>query len=264
MFCTGIDVGSRAIKIVVLDTERRAVAASGVADQGVRQAQLVEELYANLLKDAGISRDSISRVVATGYGRHALGFADEIVTEIRCHAVGTRFHLPDVRTVIDIGGQDSKLIRLDERGNVRDFSMNDRCAAGTGCFLEVVARRLGLAPDELGEAVRRSATPSAISSMCVVFAETEIVSLLAEGAPAEDIVAGVQKAVAERVSTMAGRAVEGPVAFTGGVALVPGMAEALEGVLGTPVAVPPEPQMTGALGAALVAVQNVNSCNEAG
>jgi len=257
MFCTGIDVGSRAIKIVVLDAKRRAVAASGVADQGVRQAELVEGLYASLLKDSDIPRNAISRTVATGYGRYTLDFADEVVTEIRCHSVGTRFHLPDVRTVIDIGGQDSKLIRLDERGNVRDFSMNDRCAAGTGCFLEMVARRLGLAPDELGKAVQRSAKPAAISSMCVVFAETEIVSLLAEGAAAEDIVAGVQKAVAERVSTMAGRALEGPVAFTGGVALVPGMAEALEGVLGTSVTVPAEPQMTGALGAALIAANGL-------
>ncbi len=253
MFCTGIDVGSRAIKIVVLDAERRAVAASGVADQGVRQAELVEALYADLLKKADISRESIARTVVTGYGRYALGFADEIVTEIRCHSVGTRFHLPEVRTVIDIGGQDSKLIRLDAHGNVRDFSMNDRCAAGTGCFLEVVARRLALAPEELGEAGRRSAKPAAISSMCVVFAETEIIGLLAEGAAAEDIVAGVQKAVAERVATMAGRALEGPVAFTGGVAMIPGMAEALGGVLGTPVIVPDEPQMTGALGAALIA-----------
>jgi predicted CoA-substrate-specific enzyme activase len=253
MFCTGIDVGSRAIKIVVLNAENGAVAVSGVADQGVRQAELALELYARLLGEAGVQKENVSRVVATGYGRYALDFADEIVTEIRCHAIGTRSHLPDVRTVIDIGGQDSKLIRLDERGSVRDFSMNDRCAAGTGCFLEMVARRLSLAPDELGRAAKRSATPAAISSMCVVFAETEIVGLLAEGAAAEDIVAGVQRAVAERVSTMTGRALEGPVAFTGGVALVPGMAQALEAVLGTPVQVPPNPQMTGALGAALLA-----------
>lgn len=258
MFCTGIDVGSRAIKIVIMDSAERTIAASGVADQGVRQAELVEELYAKLLGKIGIQRHDIKRTIATGYGRYALGFADDVVTEIRCHAVGARFRLPDVRTLIDIGGQDSKLIRLDEQGNVRDFSMNDRCAAGTGCFLEVVARRLGLAPDELGEAARRSAKPSAISSMCVVFAETEIVSLLAEGTPAEDIIAGVQKSVAERISTMAGRAIEGPVAFTGGVAMVPGMAEALESVLGTKVTVPPEPQLTGALGAALIGAEKVS------
>ena len=194
-------------------------------------------------------------MVATGYGRNTVGFADATVTEISCHACGVRRVAPDAMTVIDIGGQDSKLIRLDKAGLVQDFAMNDRCAAGTGCFLEVVARRLGLTLESLGQIAGRSAKPAPISSTCVVFAETEIIGLLAAGAGPEDIVAGVQASIATRVGSMAGRKVEPPVVFTGGVAMIPGMDVALGAVLGHAVSVAPEPQMTGALGAALLAAE---------
>jgi predicted CoA-substrate-specific enzyme activase len=156
-------------------------------------------------------------------------------------------------TVIDIGGQDSKLVRLDRNGRVRDFAMNDRCAAGTGRFLEVVADRLGLSLGDLGPTAAKSGRPAAISSMCVVFAETEIIGLLAGGRAREDIVAGVQTALASRIVALAGRKVEAPIVFTGGVARVSGMEAALQTALGQPVAIAPEPQMTGALGAALLA-----------
>ena len=255
MIFAGIDAGSRALKIVLFDAERDDPVAARVVDQGVKQEELASELLDAIVVDHGLSREDIGRVTATGYGRHNIGFADKAVTEISCHARGARRLVPDARTVVDIGGQDSKLIRLDENGGVQDFSMNDRCAAGTGCFLEVVARRLGLSIEELGHIAAKSVAPATISSTCVVFADTEIVGLLAAGTPPQDIVAGVQAAICSRIAAMAGRAPEGPVAFTGGVALIPGMTQALQAALGVPVTVAPTPQLAGALGAALIAAQ---------
>ena len=253
MIYAGIDAGSRAVKVVLFEAEGGEVAAFGTVDQGVEQEAIARALFENLLKDNGLRRKDASFVVATGYGRYAVGFADKAITEITCHARGVRHLIPEARTIIDIGGQDSKLIRLDGNGSVRDFAMNDRCAAGTGCFLEVVARKLGLSLGELGEIAGRSREPAAISSMCVVFAETEIVGLLAAKTAPEDIVAGVQRAIVNRLSAMAGRSVEPPVIFTGGVARIAGMDAALESTLGQPIAVPPDPQITGALGAAILA-----------
>ncbi len=226
---------------------------SGVADQGVEQEALARRLFEDVLARAGIARNRVSRIVATGYGRNNVGFADTTITEITCHAVGVRHLVPDAMTIIEIGGQDSKLIRLNSRGAVQDFAMNDRCAAGTGCFLEMVARRLGISLSDLGQLAARSTKAAAISSMCAVFAETEIVGLLASGTAPEDIVAGVMTAVASRVAAMAGRTILPPVVFTGGVALIPRMAEALASVLKHPVSLSPEPQLTGAVGAAILA-----------
>jgi predicted CoA-substrate-specific enzyme activase len=180
-------------------------------------------------------------------------FADTTVTEITCHARGVRHVAGHARSIVEIGGQDSKVIRLDADGRVRDFSMNDRCAAGTGRFLEMVALRLGTGLSALGDLSRESGNPAIISSTCVVFAETEIIGLLSEGVAPADIAAGVQQAIASRVVGMAGRALEAPVVFTGGVALQPGMVRALEESLGLRVQVAERPQFTGALGAAVLA-----------
>jgi predicted CoA-substrate-specific enzyme activase len=259
MIHAGIDAGSRAIKIVLTDAATGEVLAGGVVDQGVRQDALATELLEGLLAERGLSREDLSAAVATGYARHSVSAADTTITEITCHACGVRRLMPDARTVIEIGGQDSKLLRLTADGAVRDFAMNDRCAAGTGRFLEMVASRLDATLEELGEMPRRASQPAAISSMCVVFAETEIIGLLASGARREDIVAGVQASVASRVAAMLGRDVKSPVIFTGGVALVPGMAEALASALATPVRVCPDPQMTGALGAALIACRQASA-----
>jgi predicted CoA-substrate-specific enzyme activase len=253
MICAGIDAGSRTIKVVLLDPQTREVLAAGVQDQGVQQDLLARQLLDKLLGQRGLGRADIRRAVATGYGRRLVPVAEETITEITCHARGVRHRVPAAATIIDIGGQDSKLLRLGADGGVRDFVMNDRCAAGTGRFLEVLSARLAVRLGSLGELARRSSAPAVISSMCVVFAETEIVGLLAAGAAAADIVAGVQAAIAARVAAMAGRNVAAPVVFTGGVALVPGMDAALAAALGCPVTVAPDPQLTGALGAALLA-----------
>jgi len=249
----GIDAGSRTIKVVLYDTEKRCVLARGICDQGVRQEKLAEDLFRRLAAEQGLERGHIRRTVATGYGRAALSFADEAITEITCHARGVREQAPEARTIIDIGGQDSKAIWLDARGGVRDFSMNDRCAAGTGRFLEVLAARLGMPVHGLGPAAAASRKPATINSTCVVFAESEIVGLLASNASPSAIVAGVLRAIAARMAAMIGRRAAEPVLFTGGVALVPGMDGILAATLGCPVRLADGPEYTGALGAALLA-----------
>ena len=253
MIVAGVDAGSRAVKVVLLDPESLQVVGSVVADQGVEQEKIARLLFESLLEERGLSRSDIGRTVATGYARNVVSFADTTITEITCHARGVHHEVPDARTVIEIGGQDSKVLRLYEDGGVRDFAVNDRCAAGTGRFLEMVGARLEVGLGELGALASRSSHPSAISSMCVVFAETEIIGLLAGGALPSDIVAGVQKAIAARIVGLAGRQIAPPIVFTGGVAMVPGMAGALEQALEQPVTIAPGPQMTGALGAALLA-----------
>lgn len=255
MICAGIDAGSRSIKVVLMKADSREPLAWSAADQGVHQEALAMELLDHVLRRHGLGRDDVKSIVATGYGRNAITAATDTVTEITCHARGISHVMRGVRTIVEIGGQDSKFLRLDADGTVHDFAMNDRCAAGTGRFLEVVAGRLGLSLDDLGAMAKRSTSPSPISSMCVVFAETEIIGLLAGGARPEDIVAGVQASIAQRVCTMAGRNVVEPVAFTGGVAMIPGMADALSEALGHRLIVAPQPQMTGALGAALLACE---------
>ena len=253
MITAGIDVGSRTLKVVLWDSAEQKILASAVTDQGVDQDSLASELLDRLLVGNAISRDAVRSIVATGYGRKLIRAADRTITEITCQCWGVRRQVPEARTIVDIGGQDSKLVRLRSDGSVADFVMNDRCAAGTGRFLEVVAMRLDTAIDALGRLSANSQQPAQISSMCVVFAETEIIGLLASGTAPEDIVAGVQASIAKRVAGMAGRSVQQPILFTGGVALVPGMAGALESALGEPVSVAPQPQITAALGAAILA-----------
>lgn len=253
MICAGIDAGSRAIKIVIYDHGTGRLLASSIADQGVDQQRLVTDLYNSTLQSAALSAEQVTAVVATGYGRNNVKFAQTTISEITCHARGVYHLRPNARTIIEIGGQDTKVIHLQEGGLVRDFAMNDRCAAGTGRFLEMLATRLGIDLGKLGELVAKSRSPAIINSTCIVFAETEIIGLLAQGVPVADIVAGVQKAIASRLISLVGRKVTGPVYFTGGVALLPGMTQALEEALGFQIQLTPMPQFTGALGAALLA-----------
>jgi predicted CoA-substrate-specific enzyme activase len=247
-----MDAGSRTVKAVLFDGDEERVIGSRVVDQGVRQSELAQELFGQVMSDTGVERDDVAIIVATGYGRDRVAFADTTITEITCHAAGVRSLVPDVRTVVDIGGQDSKLVRLDADGNVRDFMLNDRCAAGTGRFLELVAERLEVQLDDLGAMAEKAHKPVAISSMCAVFAETEIVGLLASGVSSENIVAGVQAAIASRIASMAGRRLDEPLVFTGGVAMISGMDGALASSLGCGVTIVPTPRLTGALGAAIL------------
>jgi (R)-2-hydroxyacyl-CoA dehydratese activating ATPase len=259
MICAGIDAGSRTTKVVLLDGRGHDVVAADVVDQGIEQDALAEALLDRLLRESGVRRKQIGMIVATGYGRKLIKKADTTITEITCQAWGVRHSVPGTRTIVDIGGQDSKLLRLAANGTVADFVMNDRCAAGTGRFLELLAVRLGVRLAAVGELAARSRDPAVISSMCVVFAETEIVGLLASGILPEDIVAGVQASLATRVAAMTGNNVMAPIVLTGGVAMVPGMEAALNKAIGQPLCVAPRPQLTCALGAALLAWQRLNA-----
>jgi len=253
MIYAGVDAGSRTTKVVLLDSDSRGVAAAGVVDQGIDQDELAGDLFRRLLRENDIRRERVNSVVSTGYGRKLISFADKTITEITCQAQGIRHCLPDARTVIDIGGQDSKLLRLNMDGSINDFAMNDRCAAGTGRFIELLAAQLGVKLDRLGQLARQSRNPAIISSMCVVFAETEIIGLLASGVTPADIVSGVLTSIATRLASMSGRNLISPVALTGGVAMVPGMDAALSAILQQKVVVAPRPQLTCALGAAILA-----------
>jgi predicted CoA-substrate-specific enzyme activase len=253
MVYAGIDAGSRAVKVVLVDGDSLEVVGSGLADQGLVPEAVALAVLDEALRAVGLRRSDIARTVATGYARNLMGLADTTITEITCHARGVRHLVPAAMTVIEIGGQDSKLLRLSPNGSVRDFAMNDRCAAGTGRFLEMVAQRLEIPLDRLGEMAACSRQPAAISSMCVVFAETEIIGLLATGTPPEDVVAGVQAAIATRVAGMTAGQVTPPLVLTGGVALIRGMCDALAAVIGVKPQLAPRPQYTGALGAALLA-----------
>ena len=253
MIYAGLDIGSRTIKAALFDTTNQTMIACKLRDQGLDQQELARDIYNSALNEAGLDKSSIIRSVATGYGRNSIDFADTTITEITCHAAGVRQLHPDARTIIDIGGEDSKVIRLDDRGRVQDFAMNDRCAAGTGRFLEIVARRLEGDLNSVARAAEGCLNPVAISSMCVVFAETEIIGLLASGTSVQDIMAGVQKAIASRTVGMVGKHARPPFYFTGGVALVPGMARALSDALGHEIRVSRNAQFTGALGAAILA-----------
>jgi predicted CoA-substrate-specific enzyme activase len=255
MLYAGVDAGSRTIKVALIHDEDMRMVGSGIFDQGVRQTVLAKELFNKVLFESGVERKNIGHIVATGYGRNALDWADATVTEITCQACGVKRQSPDARTIIDIGGQDSKLIRLDPSGIVHDFEMNDRCAAGTGRFLEIVAERLEMKLEELGQCAEQADRPAAISSMCVVFAEAEIVGLLASGETPENIVAGVQNSIAKRIGAMAGARMKSPIVFTGGVALIPGMVKALSEALNHSIRVAENPQMTWAFGAAMLAAE---------
>lgn len=248
----GIDVGSLTTEAVLVRDQE--ILAYTIIRTGADAAGAAERALGEALEKAGLVRSDVVRCVATGYGRMLVPFAQRQVTEITCHARGACFFYPDARTVIDIGGQDSKVIRMEPDGSVGDFLMNDKCAAGTGRFLEVMAHALELSVEELGEVDLQAERAAEISSMCTVFAESEVVSLIARGVPRPEIVRGLHAAVAERTAALAHRlGVQPLVVMTGGVAKNRGVVAALAARLGVEILVPPEPQIVGALGAALIA-----------
>jgi len=241
-----------------------AVVASVIGVSGPEHRRLANRVMAEALANAGLNFDDITYVVATGYGRINVPFADKQITEISCHARGTSSLLPAARTVIDIGGQDCKGIKL-KNGQVADFVMNDKCAAGTGRFLEVIAEALGIKLEEMGELSLTANNEASISSVCTVFAEQEVVSKLAEGVPVAELVAGIHKALATRIYRMVSRLkIEKEVAVTGGGAKNIGLVRALEAKLAYSVIIPPEPLLTGAIGAALLGKDIVKSAAKDG
>jgi predicted CoA-substrate-specific enzyme activase len=256
MIFAGIDIGSVVSKAVIINQGEEILAFSLTPTSYDRQ-QSGAQVLKLALEESHQPKEDIGYTVSTGYGRRAFTASDKVLPEIICHARGTRFLLPEARTIIDIGGQDSKVMQLDEQGMVTRFEMNDKCAAGTGRFLEVLTERiLNIPIEELGPLSLKSKKPFTLSSICTVFAESEIISLLSEHRAKEDIAYGLNRAIARRVIAMGvgGQiSFEEPVVFTGGVAKNMGVVKAIEEELGKKVITLKEPQITAALGAALFA-----------
>ena len=252
----GVYLGSTTAKAVVTDAGGTILAASTVQMGAVSQRGMQRAVDA-ALAEAGVSADGLDGTVATGYGRRLVPGVARTYTEITCHARGTAAMCPGVRLVIDIGGQDSKAITVDESGLVEDFAMNDRCASGTGRFYEVLARALECDLGELASLALSGTQDLEVSSMCATFAETEIVSLLAQGLPAADIASSVHRAIAARTLALVAQVGKRtPVVLTGGVARNRAAVHFLAEALGTNVQVPARPQITGAYGAALLAMES--------
>ncbi|RLE17468.1 MAG: 2-hydroxyglutaryl-CoA dehydratase [Acidobacteria bacterium] len=257
MITCGIDIGSVTAKGVIMDENN--LLATTIQFTGYNAGTAGETVLQKLLGQAGLKREQIVALIATGYGRNSVDFADKTLSEIICHGAGAHFAIPTARTVIDIGGQDSKVILLSDAGQVLNFVMNDKCAAGTGRFLEVMARALETDLDGFGQLSLKGSTPAAISSTCTVFAESEVISLVAKGESRENIIAGIHRSIAARTVAMANRVGLIPdIVMTGGVSRNIGVIQALEKLLNLPVTVPENAQLTGAIGAALLAQRAPN------
>jgi len=260
-YFAGVDIGSTMTKVVIMN---QSVLASVIGPTGPEHRKLANRVMEEALEKAKLPFKDIAYVVATGYGRINVPFADKQITEISCHARGVAYLLPEARTVIDIGGQDSKGIKLKD-GRAVDFVMNDKCAAGTGRFLEVAAEELGVKLEDMGKLSLEAKKAVRISNTCTVFAAQEVVTKLSGGAALPDIIAGLHEAIATRVYGMLRRLkIEREVAMTGGGAKNIGLVRALEARLGFVVQVPPEPLLTGAIGAALLGGDMVKEAEEKG
>jgi predicted CoA-substrate-specific enzyme activase len=257
MYFAGIDIGSTMTKVVVLD-EGNAVLAQIIGPTGAEHRRLANKVMEEALLQAGLSFEQMTVIIATGYGRFNVPFADRQVSELSCHARGVSMLFPNSRTIIDIGGQDAKGIKV-KNGKLLEFVMNDKCAAGTGRFLEVTAKTLGLRMEEFGEISLKSTRKVAISNICTVFAQNEIIDHLSKGIALEDILAGLHSAIAGRVISMVKKLnIEPDVVLTGGVAKNAGVVKAFEEKLGFCVFVPEEPLITGALGAAILGKESAH------
>ena len=254
MITIGIDVGSISTKAaVIVDGE---LIATHIMPTGYKASSAGRRAYADILSDTGIDSSGVNNIIATGYGRNSVDFAKKAITEITCHAAGAHHLNREIRTIIDIGGQDSKAISVDPAGNVRDFTMNDKCAAGTGRFLEVMARALEVDLDDFGDISLAAKAPASISSLCTVFAESEVISLISTGEKRANIIAGIHASICSRVTALVGRVgLTAPVMMTGGVARNIGVVRALETKLDMPIEVSPYAQANGAIGAALIAAK---------
>ena len=257
IYTLGVDIGSTASKCIMLEDGKKIVGSSkidvGAGTSGPSRA--INEILESTAK----KREDIAYIVATGYGRNSLEEADFQMSELSCHAKGAYFLFPKVRTIIDIGGQDSKALKIDENGMLENFVMNDKCAAGTGRFLDVIAKVLEVDLADLQALDEKSTIDVPISSTCTVFAESEVISHLSAGVNKEDIIAGIHISVAGRVAALAKRVgIKDKVVMVGGVAKNIGVVKAMEDALGKNIEVPKLAQLTGALGAALFAFEALN------
>jgi predicted CoA-substrate-specific enzyme activase len=253
----GIDIGSTYTKAVLMD-EHRKIRATAIQRSGFKPAGAAATVFDDLVAQADISREHITYIATTGYGRYMVPFRHTQITELTCHALAISSHFPKARTILDIGGQDIKAIRIDERGRVRAFRLNDKCAAGTGAFLEKTARYLGLTTTDIGPYALRSTAPVEISSVCAVFAESEVINHLSTGIAPEDIIEGAIVALGGRaVQLMKRVGLEAEYALAGGMTQNEAMVAALSKRLGAPLNLPPHGlgQLNGAYGAALLGLR---------
>jgi predicted CoA-substrate-specific enzyme activase len=262
----GVDVGSTQTKAVILsDTDGTKILARAIVDTGANVQKAAERAFDKCCSEAGIKAEEVGYIVGTGYGRYKISFGNAQITEISCHAKGAHFLCPGTRTVIDMGGQDSKAISVGPNGEVLDFVMNDKCAAGTGRFLANAAEVMGIGLDEIGPLSLKATRPVKIATVCTVFVESDILSYLAQGKKGEDILGGVHLAIAKRTVSLARRlSIEPEITMTGGVARNIGMVRALEEVLGRKMEISPDAHFMGALGAALFAIEKLDQSFEFG
>lgn len=252
MITIGLDIGSTTTKAAVLNGH--TLMGVKVRPTGYNAGMAGSRIFKEILEELDLENNQIKRIITTGYGRNSVDFADKAMSEIMCHGAGVNFTCPGIRTLVDIGGQDSKAIAMDEGGKVRDFAMNDKCAAGTGRFLEVMTRVLEVDLSALGRMSLNAKNPCRISSTCTVFAESEVISLISKGENRSNILAGVNDAIATRVSALSKRVgVTEPVMMTGGVAMNAGLVKAMEVRLGVSIRVFDTAQVNGAIGAAVLA-----------
>jgi predicted CoA-substrate-specific enzyme activase len=259
LYVAGIDVGSTYTKAIVLN-EKREVVGKAVRRTGFKLAQAAEAVFDDLINDSALDRSAVTYVAATGYGRHTVPYRNTQLTELTAHAQAAVHLFPDTRTILDIGGQDIKAIKVDADGRVKSFRLNDKCAAGTGAFLEKTARYLGLTTNDLGPYALRATKPVQISSVCAVFAESEVISHLSKGVPAEDIVMGAMVALGGRaVQLMRRVGLEPGYMLTGGMTRNAAMIKALETSLEAKFHVAPDGlgQLNGAYGAAFLGLRRV-------
>ena len=262
----GVDVGATYTKAVLLDDWKNVLGRS-LVKTGFNLAGAAEKAYEEAVAEAGLEKADVAYVASTGYGRYVVPFRDLQITELTCHAKGAWHLFPNTRTVLDVGGQTVKAIKSDERGKVRSFRLNDKCAAGTGAFLEKTARYMGYDPGQIGELAMGSEKPVTISSVCAVFAESEVINHLTGGTKAEDIMYGAVLSLAGRsIQLMKRVGMEPEVTFCGGMSRNEAFIKALQSELGTEVNVPPDAMghFNGALGAGLLALDRVHKLQAAG
>lgn len=258
MLVAGIDIGSITTEALLFDNDK-GILGYKIVQTGADSKKSAETALENVLAYPAKQSSDISYIVSTGCGRKRAAFAQQSITEITCIARGVNYLFPGARTIIDIGGQDTKVIKIDEKGRVVEFEMNDKCAAGTGRFIEVMAKALDVDLDKIGDISLHHKKELTISSICTVFAESEVISLVSEGEVIEDIVYGIHRAIADRTMGLINRlgGIKESVIMTGGVAKNIGVVKALENILGTQLKIHVEPQIVGALGAAMLALEKV-------